>query len=114
MQPSASFSFVVKAAVAATCIFSSAAAAAVPATDSVAARQITIDPGQLEALANYISSARNQIISIRNEIDSQSAAVLSSWAGSGAENYRNQLSSFDVQISGATDRMNDLANALRI
>jgi WXG100 family type VII secretion target len=115
MQPTASLSFVVKAAVAAACIFSSGATAGIvpPAADSVAARQITVDPAQLQALANYISEANAQINNIANEIRSQSSIVLGGWQGSAAAAFQDRLVRFSNDVNDLNGAMGDMANYLR-
>lgn len=116
MQPTASLSFVVKAAVAAACIFSSGATAGVvpPAADSVAARQITVDPAQLQALANYISEANAEINNIANNIRSQATIVLNGgWQGSGAAAFQDRLTRFSNDINDLNGAMGDMANYLR-
>lgn len=121
MLPTATLSFIARAAVAATCILSSGAAAsalpptagaAAAAAESLAIRQISISFEELEALANDIVRVRGDINTNADQIKAASDALVAGWQGQGAAAYQEVLGRFVGDVHALSETMNDMAAVL--
>ena len=91
----------------------SVSATPTPEAEPALVARSKINPGQVKGLARTVSQARSSVLSNKNSVDSESSAVLSSWTGKSAQNYKKRLSKFDADAKALASEMASMSDYLQ-